>query len=50
MRNLNSLYNTRQQIAFEIRKIPKKNRKKFFVDYLKLIQLAQKDNYENYEI
>lgn len=50
MKNLNNLYHTKQQITLELRKIPKKNKPKFFVDYLKLIQYAQQEDYENFEI
>lgn len=47
---MNQYYSLRKQIEREISKIPKKNRIKFQADYLKLIQLAQKDNYENYNL
>lgn len=47
---MNRYYSLRQQIDREIAKIPKKNRPKFQADYLKLIQLAQKENYENFNL
>ena len=47
---MNKAWQFRKQIESEIRKIPKKNRMKFQVDYLKLIQKAQKDDYENYNL
>ena len=47
---MNRYFSLRQQIDREISKIPKKNRPKFQADYLKLIQLAQKENYENYNL
>lgn len=47
---MNQYFQTKQQITKELRKIPKKNKAKFFVDYLKLIQYAQQENYENFEI
>lgn len=46
---MNKYYSLRKQIDKEISKIPKKNRGKFMADYIKLIQLAQKDNYENFD-
>ena len=47
---MNRYYSLRQQIDREISKIPNKNRPKFQADYLKLIQLAQKENYENFNL
>lgn len=46
----NYIYLFRKQIQSEINKIPKKNYLKFQADYIKLIQLAQKDNYENFNL
>lgn len=40
----------KKQLQDSIKKIPKKNKQKFFVDFLKLIEYAQKDNYENYNL
>ena len=40
---------TKQDFQRRINAIPKKNRIKFQADLLKLIELAQKDNYENFE-
>lgn len=50
MKNFNNPYQTKQQIIQELHKIPKKNKSKFFVDYLKLIQYAQQEDYENIKI
>lgn len=47
---MNSYYRYTQVIKNEIKKIPKKNKAKFSIDYLKLIKLAQKDDYENFEL
>lgn len=47
---MNPLFNLKKQIQIEISKIPKKNRAKFQCDYIKLIELAQKDNYENFNL
>lgn len=47
---MNPAWKLRKEIEIEIKKIPKKNRVKFQADYIKLIQLAQKDNYENYDL
>lgn len=44
------LFQYRQQIQNEINKIPRKNRIKFQADYIKLIQLAQKEDYENFNL
>ena len=48
MKNFNNPYHTKQQIIQELRKIPKKNKSKFFVDYLKLIQYAQQEDYDSF--
>ena len=45
---MNEYYLFTRQINDEIKKIPKKNRFKFQNDYIKLIKLAQKDNYEDF--
>lgn len=47
---MNNYYMIRQKLQDEIRKIPKKNRSKFNSDYYKLIQLAQREDYEDIEI
>lgn len=47
---MNPLYNLKQDIQHRINRIPKKNRIKFQCDLLKLIELAQKDDYENYNL
>lgn len=47
---MNKYYHYRQLVNSEIQKIPKKNKHKFAVDYLHLIQLAQKDDYENFKL
>lgn len=44
----NDLFILRSNINAQISRIPKKNKKKFQDDYLKLIRLAQKDDYENF--
>lgn len=46
---MNRYYQLSQKIKAEINKIPKKNRIKFQNDYIKLIKLAQQDNYEDFE-
>lgn len=43
-------FKTRQDFQRRIKSIPKKNRIKFQADLLKLIEYAQKDNYENFNL
>lgn len=43
------IFLTHQHIKDSIKKIPKKNKLKFAVDLLKLIDYAQKDNYDNFD-
>lgn len=47
---MNLMFKTRQEINQQIKKIPKKNRSKFYVDYIKLIHLAQQEDYENFNL
>lgn len=47
---MNNYYMARQMLQDEIRRIPKKNRSKFNSDYYKLVQLAQREDYEDIEI
>ena len=47
---MNNYYQLRRRIDDKINKIPKRNKLKFHSDYLKLIELAQKDDYENFEL
>lgn len=47
---MNILFKTKLDLQQRINKIPKKNRIKFQADLLKLIELAQKDNYENFNL
>lgn len=42
-------YWQKQFMQEQLRSIPKKNRHKFNVDLLRLIQYAQKDNYDNFD-
>lgn len=44
------LYLAQKQLTDSIKSIPKKNKRKFSVDLIKLISLAHEDNYENFEI
>ena len=46
----NQLRNAKLLFQQELKKIPKENKSKFFNDLMKLIQYAQKDNYENYNL
>lgn len=39
-----------RQFRQELQKIPKKNKHKFAVDLLKLVQYAQKEDYENFNL
>ena len=47
---MNIFFHQKQEFEQKIRQIPKKNRIKFQADLLKLIEYAQKDNYENFNI
>lgn len=42
------LYLAKKEFSSQLKKIPKKNKEKFFNDLLKLVQYAQKDDYENF--
>lgn len=42
------LYLAQKQLKDSIKRIPKKNKQKFAVDLIKLIDFAQKDDYENF--
>lgn len=42
-------YLAQKQLRDSINKIPKKNKQKFAVDLIKLIEYAQKDNYDNFD-
>lgn len=42
------LYLAQREFKDQIKKIPKKNKQKFSVDLIKLVQHAQKDDYENF--
>lgn len=44
------MYLAHQRLKVEMKKIPKKNRRKFSVDLIKLILLAQQDDYDNYNL
>ena len=46
----NEKYQLQKYLEQEISKIPKKNKHKFSTDLLKLIQLAQKGNYDQFEL
>lgn len=46
----NDLYLAKQRISFELALIPKKNKSKFQQDYLKLIKLAQRKDYDSFKI
>ena len=45
---MNNYFILRRQIEDRINKIPKKNKSKFQSDYIKLIELAQRDDYEDF--
>lgn len=47
---MNPVWKLRKEIETEIKKIPKENRVKFQADYIKLIQLAQREDYENFNL
>lgn len=44
------LFVSQHTLSDKINSIPKKNKQKFAVDLLKLIEYAQKDDYENYNL
>lgn len=46
----NILFSQRQHLNRELKKIPSKNKLKFYSDLYHLIEFAQKDNYENFEL
>ena len=48
MKTSSDYFKVRSEISALIRKIPKKNREKFFVDFLTLCRVAQGDDYENF--
>lgn len=44
------IYLAQKELKNKINSIPKKNKQKFAVDLLKLIEYAQKDDYENFNL
>lgn len=42
------LYEAQKFVRKQIKSIPKKNKEKFSVDLLKLIEIAHEDDYENF--
>lgn len=44
------MYLAQKRLKDEMKKIPKKNKRKFSVDLIKLISLAQQDDYDNYNL
>lgn len=44
------LFLAQRQLSDKIKSIPKKNKKKFAVDLIKLIEYAQKDDYDNFNL
>lgn len=48
--DVNDLYCLRYQISQSLRTIPKKNKSKFAMDLLTLIEKAHKEDYESFEL
>ena len=46
---MNKLFQAQQDLKRELKKIPKENKLKFSCDLYKLVQIAQKDNYDNFD-
>ena len=47
---MNMYFKTKREFQQKINSIPKKNRIKFQADLLKLIELAGKEDYENFNL